>query len=84
LDPGETKDLAEAMPKRFAQLKLQYEAWAQQHGVVEVSTDYDQRQEVFMKGVARRPILLVPMVLLLLIGSVGIILLLRLIFSQKK
>lgn len=84
LDPGETKDLAEAMPKRFAQLKLQYEAWAQQHGVVEVSTDYDQRQEVFMKGVARRPILLVPMVLLLLIGSVGIILLLRLIFSQKN
>ncbi|HEY0974383.1 MAG TPA: arylsulfatase [Solimonas sp.] len=39
-DPGETQDLAAAMPERFEQMRREYDAWAQRVGVLEVPPRY--------------------------------------------
>lgn len=58
LDPGETEDLKSKNPQLFAELSADYEAWAVQQGVIEVKPDYDQRAQVFYKGLNDRPVLL--------------------------
>jgi len=58
LDPGETEDLKSKNPQLFAELNADYEAWAVQQGVIEVKPDYDQRAQVFYKGLNDRPVLL--------------------------
>ena len=62
IDPGETQNLASAEPQLFAELIAEYAVWAQQNGVVEVQSDYDQGQVILGKGLANRPILLVILV----------------------
>lgn len=39
-DPGETTDLAQAMPERFEQMRKEYQAWTQRVGVLEVPKGY--------------------------------------------
>lgn len=39
-DPGETRDLAQAMPERFEDMRREYAAWAERVGVLEVPDGY--------------------------------------------
>lgn len=40
VDPGETRDLAQAEPARFAQMRAAYDAWAEENGVLPVPEGY--------------------------------------------
>jgi arylsulfatase/uncharacterized sulfatase len=45
-DPGETSDLKEKLPDRFAQMMDDYRTYARDHNVLPVPNGYDQRREV--------------------------------------
>jgi len=45
-DPGETRDLSTAMPERFQEMLADYQAYATDHGVLEMPDDYDYIQQV--------------------------------------
>jgi arylsulfatase A-like enzyme len=45
-DPTERKDLKNLEPELFTDLKTRYEAYAKEHGVLEVPPGYDQRMQV--------------------------------------
>ncbi len=62
-DPGETQDLAEAMPDRTAVMIAAYDRWADEHGVLPVADDYNQGMQVMLNGFAQRPVLWLPFVL---------------------
>ncbi len=45
-DPGETQDLAAAMPERYAQMLSAYQAYAEAHGVQAMPAGYDYVRQV--------------------------------------
>jgi arylsulfatase/uncharacterized sulfatase len=45
-DPGETRDLRDAMPEVFAAMQAQYDAWAQAHGVLPMPEGYEPTRQV--------------------------------------
>jgi arylsulfatase A-like enzyme len=45
-DPGETRDLASERPELFRELRLAYEAYAKDVGVLELPDDYDAQSQV--------------------------------------
>jgi arylsulfatase A-like enzyme len=45
-DPGETKDLREAMPERFSTMMAAYQAYVVDNNVRPVSADYDQKKQL--------------------------------------
>ena len=49
-DPGETMDLAEQKPELFNELKLAYQKYEQENGVLPVPSDYDQRRQVLQNA----------------------------------
>jgi arylsulfatase A-like enzyme len=53
-DPGESRDLQERMPKRFAAMMGAYREYAQHNGVLPVPEGYDQRREVMYYGLRKQ------------------------------
>lgn len=47
IDPGETEDLKEQQPQRFARMQSLYEQFAVEHGVLPVAEDFDPQQVMF-------------------------------------
>jgi arylsulfatase/uncharacterized sulfatase len=45
-DPGETKDLATAMPDRFAEMRADYAAFAKDNGVLEMPAGYTADEQI--------------------------------------
>jgi hypothetical protein len=45
-DPGETKDMKEAEPERFAAMMREYEAYAASVGALEVPAGYEQMKQL--------------------------------------
>lgn len=45
-DPGETKDMKEAEPERFATMKTEYESYAASVGALEVPAGYEQMKQL--------------------------------------
>lgn len=52
-DPGETTDLSEAEPERFADLQAEYAAYAAANGVLEMPAGYNSAQAVADNATAR-------------------------------
>jgi arylsulfatase/uncharacterized sulfatase len=52
-DPGETRDLAQVLPERFAALKAEYEAYEQRVGVVAVPEDFHALEVLQANTLAR-------------------------------
>ncbi len=46
-DPGETRDLSDAMPARFAQMQADYTAFAKSNGVLPMPPGYSAPQQIF-------------------------------------
>mgnify|MGYP001183271126 FL=1 len=72
-DLAETRDLSESEPERFDAMRASYDAWAEAHGVLPVTAEYDQRQTVFTKGLRNRPGLLMGLALVVLIPLLAVI-----------
>ncbi|MFT4571133.1 MAG: arylsulfatase A-like enzyme [Hyphomicrobiaceae bacterium] len=53
-DPGEASDLRALMPERFGEMRADYDSYVRDNGVLPVADDYDQREEVFRKGLKKR------------------------------
>jgi arylsulfatase A-like enzyme len=53
-DPGETNDLATAMPEKFASMQQHYHQYMQANGVLPVPEGYDQIRQVFVNGMLKR------------------------------
>lgn len=53
-DPGETKDLREQQPQRFARMQALYEQFVVEHGVLQVADDFDPQQVMFARVVRDR------------------------------
>lgn len=71
-DPGETRDMADVLPERFAALQQAYDAYAAEVGVVPVPADFDILETLQANTMARVLPGLLPWligVLLLLIAS---------------
>ena len=47
IDPGETEDLKEQQPQRFARMQSLYEQFVVEHGVLPVAEDFDPQQVIF-------------------------------------
>ena len=47
IDPGETEDLKEQQPQRFARMQSLYEQFVAEHGVLPVAVDFDPQQVMF-------------------------------------
>ena len=47
IDPGETEDLKEQQPQRFARMQSLYEQFVAEHGVLPVAEDFDPQQVMF-------------------------------------
>ena len=47
IDPGETEDLKEQQPQRFARMQSLYEQFVVEHGVLPVAEDFDPQQVMF-------------------------------------
>lgn len=52
-DPGETRDLSEVLPERFATLRQAYEAYAERVGVVPVPDDFHALETLQANTIAR-------------------------------
>ena len=50
-DPGEKKDLREAMPERFAAMMAAYQAYVIDNNVLPVSDDYDQKKQLGINAI---------------------------------
>ncbi len=53
-DVGEARDLRREMPERFAQMLVDYDEYVRTNGVAPIPDGYDQRREVFQKGLRQR------------------------------
>ena len=53
-DPGETQDLRELQPQRFARMQALYEQFVVEHGVLPVAEDFDPQQVMFARLVRDR------------------------------
>ncbi len=53
VDPGETRDLSQEEPERFAAMLASYEEYARAVGVVEMAEGYSAEKEVLKKSVAK-------------------------------
>ena len=49
IDPGETNDLREQQPQRFARMQALYEQFVVEHGVLPVAEDFDPQQVMFAR-----------------------------------
>ena len=49
-DPGETRDLADAMPEAFAAMQADYAAYAQANGVLPMPAGYDAIRQVLINS----------------------------------
>ena len=49
-DPGETRDLAAALPVMFAEMQADYAAYAKANGVLPMPTDYDAINQVLINS----------------------------------
>ena len=47
IDPGETEDLKEQQPQRFARMQSLYEQFVVEHGVLPVAEDFEPQQVIF-------------------------------------
>jgi arylsulfatase/uncharacterized sulfatase len=72
-DPGETRDLSDAMPARFAQMQADYTAFAKSNGVLPMPPGYSAPQQIFDNALDT---LLVPRLLAMLPYLGGLALLL--------
>lgn len=54
IDPGETNDLREQQPQRFARMQALYEQFVVEHGVLPVAEDFDPQQVMFARLVRDR------------------------------
>jgi arylsulfatase/uncharacterized sulfatase len=50
-DPGETRDLAQALPQQFQALQADYAAWAQAHGVLPMPEGYNPVRQVLINSI---------------------------------
>ena len=53
-DPGESRDLREAMPERFEQMRARYEAFAEENGVLPVPDGYNYLVQTTLNGLHDR------------------------------
>ena len=53
-DPGESKDLRDAMPERFSQMRQRYDAFADENGVLPVPEGYNYLLQGTLNGVHDR------------------------------
>ncbi len=53
-DPGETRDLSATLPDVFAEMKADYDAYAQRTGVLEMPPGYKVQQQVAANTLARQ------------------------------
>jgi arylsulfatase/uncharacterized sulfatase len=53
-DPGEANDLSAGLPQRFAQMRREYQDWAQASFVLPVPEDYDQLRQVSLNALRAR------------------------------
>jgi arylsulfatase/uncharacterized sulfatase len=53
-DPGETADLRETLPERFASMQRRYQAFAEEHGVLPVADGYNYQRQVVLNGLHDR------------------------------
>jgi hypothetical protein len=53
-DPGETEDLAAAMPARMQQMLQHYQDYSAANGVLPVAEGYDQIRQVVLNGLRDR------------------------------
>jgi hypothetical protein len=53
-DPGETQDLREQQPQRFARMQALYEQFVVEHGVLPVAEDFDPQQVMLARLVQDR------------------------------
>ena len=53
-DPGETRDLGDAMPGRFQAMQAAYEGYAEDNGVLAVPASYDQAFQGVYNGIRER------------------------------
>ena len=72
-DPGETRDLSDAMPDRFAQMQADYTAFAKSNGVLPMPPGYSAPQQIFDNALDT---LLVPRLLAVLpyLGGLAVLL----------
>ncbi len=54
IDPGETNDLREQQPQRFARMQALYEQFVVEHGVLPVAEDFDPQQVMFARLIRDR------------------------------
>lgn len=50
-DPGETRDLAQALPQQFQAMQADYAAWAQAHGVLPLPEGYNPVRQVLINSI---------------------------------
>ena len=53
-DPGETLDLRNEQPQRFARMQTLYEEFVRDHGVLPVADDFDPQQAMFIRLMRER------------------------------
>jgi arylsulfatase/uncharacterized sulfatase len=53
-DPGETRDLRDTQPERFAAMRAAYDTYAEDHGVLPVPEGYDQRSQIVRNALRER------------------------------
>ena len=53
-DPGETRDLRDAMPGRYEEMKADYTGWVDSNGVLPWPDDYDMASEMQRNAMRRR------------------------------
>lgn len=53
-DPGETRDLHEAMPARFDSMLALYQAYVEENGVLPVADSYSQIRQITVNGLKAR------------------------------
>ena len=52
-DPGETLNLAEAMPEKLQELIEDYEVYVEQNGVIDLPADYNWAEEMTVNTIKR-------------------------------
>jgi arylsulfatase/uncharacterized sulfatase len=53
-DPGEVRELSAEYPERFAELQLDYAAYAEAVGVLEMPEDYQMQRQIGKNSMAKQ------------------------------
>lgn len=81
-DPTESTDLRAELPERFAAMKVGYDQYALEHGVLEMPEGYDQRQQLAINATWRALKVAAPS--LVLGGAIFVLLLVLGIRSRRR